>query len=140
MLQALLADRFGLKIHHETRKLPVYKLVVAKGGSKMQETPAVKGAGTSAGRGQFKGRGIPIGNLVTFLSGTMGKPVVDWSGLNGSYDAELHWKPDDGAGPSENSGDFGPSLNTALQEQVSIPRQSRGPYGVSRSKRLERGR
>jgi len=120
MLQALLADRFGLKIHHETRKLLVYKLVVAKGGFKMQETPALEGAGTSAGRGQFKGRGIPIGNLVTFLSGTIGKPVVDRSGLNGRYDAELHWTPDDGAGPSENSGDFGPSLNTALQEQLGL--------------------
>src|SRR5579862_2055370 len=117
MLQALLADRFGLKVHHETTELPVYRLVIAKGGSKMHETPAGERGGASSGRGQFTGRGITVGSLVLYLSGLTGRPVVDKTGLNGNYDAKLQWTPDDAAGPSQTSGsslDSGPSLFSAL--------------------------
>jgi uncharacterized protein (TIGR03435 family) len=123
MLQALLADRFGLKVHHETRELPVYILVIAKGGSKMQETSADERTGVSFGHGQFTGRGITIGSLVVYLSGMLGQPVVDKTGLTGNYDAKLQWTPDDAAGPSQTSGtslDSGPSIFTALQEQLGL--------------------
>ncbi len=123
MLQALLADRFGLKVHHETRELRVYKLVVSKGGSKMHEIRAGQKAGVSMGRGQFTGRGITIGSLVGFLSGTLGQPVVDKTDLTGNYDAKLRWTPDDAAEPSQTSGaplDSGPSLFSALQEQLGL--------------------
>jgi uncharacterized protein (TIGR03435 family) len=123
MLQALLSDRFGLKVHHETRELRVYKLVIAKGGSKMHEIRAGQKAGVNMGRSQFTGRGITIGSLVTYLSGTLGQPVVDKTGLNGNYDAKLQWTPDDAAGPSQTSGsspDSGPSLFSALQEQLGL--------------------
>lgn len=127
MLQALLADRFGLKVHHETRELRVYKLVVAKGGSKMHEIRASQKAGVSMGRGRFRGRGITIGSLVVYLSGTLGQPVLDKTGLNGHYDAKLQWTPDDAGGLSQASGgssDTGPSLFSALQEQLGLKLES----------------
>jgi len=123
MLQALLADRFGLTVHHETRELPVYALAIAKGGSKLQETSADERTGVSFGRGQFTGHGISIGSLLVVLSGMLGKPVVDKTGLTGTYDAKLQWAPDDAAGPSQTSGtppDSGPSIFTALQEQLGL--------------------
>ncbi|HLJ77719.1 MAG TPA: TIGR03435 family protein [Acidobacteriaceae bacterium] len=48
MLQALLADRFGLKFHTETRELPVFELVVDKGGAKLQPVPAPEAASAAA--------------------------------------------------------------------------------------------
>ena len=123
MLQTLLADRFGLKVHHETKELRVYKLVVAKGGLKMKHTPADASTGVRMGRGQYTGRGITIGSLVTYLSGTLAQPVVDRTGLTGNYNLRLRYKPDDATGASQASGnsqDFGPSLFSALQEQLGL--------------------
>jgi uncharacterized protein (TIGR03435 family) len=123
MLQALLADRFGLKVHHETRKLPVYTLVIAKGGLKMHKTLPNERAGVGFGRGQFTGRGITIGGLATFLSGTLGQPVVDKTGLTGQYDAKLKWTPDDAAGSSQATGtplDSAPSFFRAVQEELGL--------------------
>ena len=53
MLQALLADRFGLKVHRESRELPVYSLVIAKGGFKLKPTrpEKVKGGGSGGALG-----------------------------------------------------------------------------------------
>lgn len=127
MLQALLTERFGLKVHHETREVRVYRLVIAKGGSKMHEIRSGEKVGVSFGRGQFTGRGITIGSLVGYLSGTLGQPVVDKTGLNGNYDAKLRWTPDDAAEPSQTSGaplDSGPSLFSALQEQLGLKLES----------------
>lgn len=123
MLQALLADRFGLKVHHEPKELQVYKLVIATRGSKMRETPADASAGVNIGRGQLTGRGITIGILSVYLSGVLGQPVVDKTGLAGHYDVDLQWTPDDAAGSSQTSGtalDAGSSLHTALQEQLGL--------------------
>jgi uncharacterized protein (TIGR03435 family) len=123
MLQSLLTDRFGLKVHHETREVRVYKLVIAKSGLKMKQTPAGARKGVNIGRGQFTGRGITVGSLVVYLSGTLGQPVVDKTGLNGNYDAKLKWTPDDAAGPPQTSGaplDSGPSIFTGLQEQLGL--------------------
>lgn len=123
MLQTLLADRFGLKVHHETRELPVYRLVIAKSGLKMQKTLAEESPGVNGGRGQFTARGISIEVLGLMLSMRLERPVVDKTGLTGSYDAILRWTPDDAAGPSQISGtslDSGPSFFTAVQEQLGL--------------------
>lgn len=123
MLQALLADRFGLKVHHETRNMRVYTLVIAKGGLKMKQSPASAMKRVNIVRGQFTGRGVTIGSLAVLLSGTLGQPVVDKTGLDGNYDVKLHWAPDDEAGSSQVSAaslDSGPSLFSALQEQLGL--------------------
>jgi bla regulator protein blaR1 len=110
MQQALLADRFNLKIHFETRLLPIYVLVVATGGSKLKASamdpanPAetVKPRSLRPGVGTASGAGTTIGMLAEVLErqdevgnllGGRGRIVVDKTGLSGLYDWTLHWTP-----------------------------------------------
>jgi uncharacterized protein (TIGR03435 family) len=74
MLQTLLADRFHLRLHREMKDLSVYALTIAKGGSKLQELP-----------GDPRPGGM-IQSLVNLLSNVVDRPIVDKTGLTGSYD------------------------------------------------------
>jgi uncharacterized protein (TIGR03435 family) len=153
MLQPALADRFKLKVHNETKQLPVFELVVAKGGTKLKEaTPGdtyatgIKGAdgkghaGTMRmSPGEVTGQGVPIANLVNLLATQLHQTVIDKTGLRGTYDLDLTWAPDQEAGPMFKGGDgsqkadiapdsTGPSIFTALQEQLGLKLQStKGP-------------
>ena len=154
MLVPLLQERFGLKFHHETRELPVYELVVAKGGVKMeaakpdppkQQDPgpgsgpgsgAGPGAGPSRGRMLMNGRGhlestgTGMKMLASTLSRQLGRTVIDETGLTGNYDYKLDWTPDDAtpamakadsaASGDDAPGSTGPSLLTAVQEQLGL--------------------
>jgi uncharacterized protein (TIGR03435 family) len=88
MLAPLLEDRFHLKTHRETRVLPVYVLVQAKGGAKV--TPGNGGAQNVSPdpAGGFRFRNYPIGGLLALMSAmpTIGRPVIDRTGLTGRYD------------------------------------------------------
>jgi uncharacterized protein (TIGR03435 family) len=121
MMQSLLADRFALKAHHESRERPIYDLVLAKGGSKLQETPSGVSGGYTVSNGQLAGHGISIEQLVFSLTGSAGRFIVDKTGLTGKYDMTLKWTPDDQAGTSS-AGDSttGPSIFTALEEQLGL--------------------
>ena len=118
MLQALLADRFRLKVRHELKPLPVYELVVAKGGPKLTESPAnpSAGYGMSMSAGRISGHGMEIPSLAVSLSGVAGRLIVDKTGLTGKYEVELNWSRDDSPG----STDPGPSIFAALQEQLGL--------------------
>lgn len=108
MLQALLADRFKLTVHRETKELPVYVLVVAKGGPKFHEAKpgdtypnGMKlpdghgGAGLMfMGRGELTAQGLPLETLVRELSLQLGRTVIDKTGLTGNYDFSLTWTSD----------------------------------------------
>jgi uncharacterized protein (TIGR03435 family) len=137
MQQALLADRFKLKVHFETRSLPIYALVVAKGGSKLKASemdpanPAktMKPAFLQAGSGKAAGAGTTIGMLAEVLErqneagnppGGRGRIVVDKTNLTGLYDWTLHWTPWQDLSSAEVSDSKGPSLFTALQEQLGL--------------------
>jgi uncharacterized protein (TIGR03435 family) len=123
MLQALLADRFGLKVHHETRELPVYRLVIAKSGLKMQETAPKETGGMSGVRGHITARGVSMGSLLVILSGVAERTVVDKTGLTGRYDVDLRWTPDEAAGSLQTSAtslDSGPTFFMAIQEQLGL--------------------
>lgn len=139
MVQSLLADRFGLVVKDTTVTRPVYALVVAKGGSKLQDTvpgspSPIKSEGhpmqASFFSGDIRGHGIPVSMLARSLSqiGGLGRPVVDETGLKGIYDIDLKWTPDappamPGSSPSSETtppGTSGPSIFTALQEQLGL--------------------
>jgi uncharacterized protein (TIGR03435 family) len=129
MLKALLADRFKMKSHTETKDFPVYALSVAKGGLKMKESavdpnaevgdpgespkpkPAANVSG-SGGRGgvhieygggsfftmadqKFIARKLPMASFAELLARFEDKPVVDLTGLKGSYDFDLEFTPED---------------------------------------------
>jgi bla regulator protein blaR1 len=145
-MQALLEERFQLKLTHETRELPIYELVVAKGGPRLKEsTVGDEGRNMRLGRGRMvvQGAGPPM--LATQLSQTLGRTVVNKTGLTGSYDFTLEWTPDgqplgpkDGDAPSsvESSG---PTIFTALQEQLGLKLEStKGPVEVLVIGRVEK--
>jgi uncharacterized protein (TIGR03435 family) len=141
MFQSFLRERFQLKVHSETKELPVLALVVAKGGPKLQPAkpgdtypdgikgPDGKPAGHAGmmmwGRGRLTGQGIPIGNLVPPLTQELGRIVQDKTGLTGKYDIELRWTTDDAAPDSRSASDSpGPSIFTAMQEQLGLKLES----------------
>jgi len=140
MLQQLLADRFKLVLHHEAREFPLYALVLAKNGPKLQESKPenIQHSRLDGGAvcliprskiGVVAFQGCSIHDLVSRLSSSLdvGRTVVDRTGLASRYDFELHWMPDRNSttAPSELSG---PSIFTALQEQLGLKLEStKGP-------------
>jgi uncharacterized protein (TIGR03435 family) len=116
MLQALLADRFKLKIHHETKEQAVYALVVAKGGFKMKTSSADAPSMSTGSNGRYTATAMAIGGLIGGLSGSVDRPIVDKTGLTGSYNFTLKWTPDG----QEETVESGPPLFTALQEQLGL--------------------
>jgi uncharacterized protein (TIGR03435 family) len=129
MLRPFLENRFNLRFHYENKVLPVYALVIAKGGSKMKEfkppgDPATNGL-RYIGRGHLEARGTLMEFSVSVLSQQVGRTIVDKTGLRGKYDYTLEWEPDDA--PPMAGGDNGlpvdsgkASIFTALQEQLGL--------------------
>jgi len=112
-LQALLADRFKLTVHRETKELPVYELVVGTNGSKLKEAPPGE-VGPSKGRfhiekGHLVAQQVPIDVMAGFLSNSTGRMVLDKTGLKGVYDITLDWTPGDSN-----------SVVTAVSEQLGL--------------------
>ena len=110
LIQSLLADRFALKVSHATKDLPVYALVVAKGGPKLQAAkaddtnpngmkdpdghPLGHGNFMRLGLGELEGQSVPVTFLAQELARQLGRNVLDQTGLKGSYDFTLKWAPD----------------------------------------------
>ena len=164
MLRALLEDRFKLTLHHEKKELPIYSLVVAKNGSKLQEAkpgepdqngvagpdghPVVGGHFVRMGRGQLNGHSLGMTDIVRLLSQQLGRTVVDNTGLKGNYNFTLQWTPDEsqlpgftepggGQGPPADSS--GSSIFTAIQEQLGLKLESqKGPVELLVIDRVER--
>jgi uncharacterized protein (TIGR03435 family) len=135
MLQAMLADRFALKAHRETRDLPIYELTVAKSGSKMkQTTPDSSGGSANYASGKVTAHQISIESVAANLSFAVGRVIVNKTGLEGGYDFALDYAPD-GADAS----DTRPSIFTALEEQLGLKLEpARGPVDVIVVDQIER--
>jgi uncharacterized protein (TIGR03435 family) len=119
MLQALLADRFKLAVHLETKETSGYALVVAKGGAKLKEPTEIhEGDGSISllGRGQLKGQKAPLSMLAGQLTRSLGRPVVDKTGIEGGFDFNLEWTPEDT--PADLA--LAPSIFTAIEEQLGL--------------------
>jgi uncharacterized protein (TIGR03435 family) len=154
MLQTLLADRFQLKVHRETRQLPVYELTVARGGVKMKATapdecvpydadatpPAAPApgaprtvycgypkAGATGTNRTLDGAGVSIGGLIENLSRLAAdRAIIDKTGLDATYDVHLEWAAD---ALADDAG--GTSIFSALQEQLGLKLESaKGPVEV----------
>ena len=132
MLRALLEDRFHLKVHRETKEQPVYSLVVAKGGPRLKNSPTDdQPRMTLASKGQ--GLEMQFWNwdmtrLAGQISGNEGRKVLDKTGLSGEYDFTLSYVDDRRAVGAQQDG---PSLFTALQEQLGLKLESqKGPVEV----------
>lgn len=136
MIVSVLADRFSLKFHHETRVLAVFDLVVAKGGPKLTAAKPgpdgkVPDGGWSMGNGRMDATATTIESLTAGLTQQVGHTIVDKTGLTGHYDFKLHWTPDDAPpvtgtdGTNAGSDASAPALFTALQEQIGLKLESR---------------
>ncbi len=149
VLQSLLADRFQLKQHDETKQLPVYLLEVAKGGPKLKVSPNSSdvSGGLRLGTGFLAGNQTDVPFLARTLSQIVGRPILDRTGLSGKYDFELKWTPDQSsatdavggvAPPLAVSDPDRPNIFTALQEQLGLKLDSsKGPVTVIVVDRIE---
>jgi uncharacterized protein (TIGR03435 family) len=149
MMQNLLADRFKLVVHHETRDTAKYDLVVAKNGPKFSEAanpaPASPPAATP-GLPKLDANGFPIrgpgqpgmtgvrgrnrmyqpqytmDTLAYMLTGQARRPVDNATGLTGKYEIALYWVDDS---LSTSDADSGPTLMQALQDQLGLRLESK---------------
>lgn len=133
MLLALLEDRFQLKVHRETREGSVYNLVLGKTGSKLTPSTEPK-TEIRGGFGVLTYKRIGIASFTVALSRALGRTVIDRTGLTGQYDFKLQWTPDTNQGGPESLGlppdpnyvppqpadPNGPSIFTAIQEQLGL--------------------
>ena len=134
MLRHLLVERFKLKLRHGAKEVAGYTLEVGASGSKLRpatglETRSLIGGGPPSG-GFMAGESVPVSAVVTFLSGRLGRPIEDRTGLTGRFSWELKWAPDenefrpDGVPAPRSTPDAGPSLITAVREQLGLRLQS----------------
>ncbi len=140
MLKAALAQHAQLVVHTEMKDLPTYALVVADGGSKLQpaQVPDTAEGGNGmvgmrrmtmqkGSGGQVVGlaaQGIPVSDFAWQLSKQLGTPVVDKTGLNGTYNFEFQWAapapPNASENPAPESAEAASSIATALDHQLGL--------------------
>jgi uncharacterized protein (TIGR03435 family) len=146
MVQSLLGDRFQLKAHLEKRELPVYELVLANGGPRLNPADL-----QSPGRQQLVGMPSPSGsmtlkirntqtslaNLSNTLQSYAGRPIIDRTGLAGMFDISLQFALETlsaataAAGSPSPADPSGPSLFTAIQDQLGLKLEAaKGPVEV----------
>jgi uncharacterized protein (TIGR03435 family) len=121
MVRGLLEDRFGLVAHKETREMPVYELVAAKGGAKVAKSD--EGGSTingSKGHIYVQGSDDTVGLLCESLSRALGRVVVNKTGLQGRYKLDLKWTPDDVQAAGGGGADAPPDVFTAIQEELGL--------------------
>jgi uncharacterized protein (TIGR03435 family) len=123
MLHALFTDRFHLATHRESRLLPVYALVVASSRTAPTLQPAKSGSQFSNGRDHITDQGATLDILAEQLARETGRPVLNQTATPGRFDLTLHWTPDTAI--PDPSAPTGPSLFTALQEQLGLKLESR---------------
>jgi uncharacterized protein (TIGR03435 family) len=150
MQQQLLAERFAVKFHKEQKEMPVYELVVGKTGPKLTESTAEAGAAPAmpsgplttgadgfpdipAGRsggasmnGRMTNRVVrgTMSGLAALVSGQVGRPVIDKTGLTGRYDYVLKWAMQGRMAPPGAEEPDGPSITSAIQEQLGLRLES----------------
>ncbi len=144
MLRALLEERFKLQVHRESKTMTGYALVVGKGGLKVKELEESVGdnngnAGSqiSVGRGQLTASRMTMKSLADWLQNPVDRPIADMTEIKGSFDIKLEWTPEEnpvmaaahGAATGPNEGaerkaDAGPTIFTALQEQLGLRLQT----------------
>ena len=136
-VRELLADRFQLTTHRETKQMDVYLLVAAKNGPKLTAHNDGSGSGTRKGCGHLAGTRLTMDVIATVLSRQFERDVLNRTDLPGKYDFQLDWTPDSGPCPAPDGRDGSavvynhPSIFTALQQQPGLRLEpSKGPVEV----------
>jgi len=139
MMQAMLAERFGLTVHHDPKVVSGYALVVAKNGPKLEKSTATDprpstnlGRSRSSGLRSLTATYAKMSNLANLLSGLLNRPVEDRTALDGVYDFKMEWQTDPTIDPGlQGKGDIplaadqsGPTIFTALQQTLGLRLES----------------
>ena len=159
LLKALLADRFKLAAHTETREMPVFDLILARSAGRLGKNLAASAfdcaaylagphdlpqpgktpvCGMRVNLGAMTGKAVSLAQFAASLSGMAGRLIIDKTGLPGGYDVELTWTPDPGAPaiafnstPDVTASAQDLSIFAALQEQLGLKLvPARGPVQV----------
>jgi uncharacterized protein (TIGR03435 family) len=141
MLQALIVDRFGMKVHRQSREMSSYALMAARNGFKVKalapgacvelkpgerppeadpekpQTPSCGGAGW--GPGSIRINGVSMDRFASLLGDVLKRIVVNKTDAEGLFDLSVKWVPDDALNAAD-----GPSVFTALQEQLGLRLES----------------
>jgi uncharacterized protein (TIGR03435 family) len=139
LLQTLLAERFRLSVRRDTRTTRIYALVPAKGGPKLKRAAAEDSAspggpamlssaplfmGSNGALGICCGRAklnkVSMAGFASLLSAETDRPVNDATGIEGQYEISLEWTPAGGPQPDGTPAEAGPSIYTAVQEQLGL--------------------
>lgn len=133
IVRKLLADRFALKFHYDTKELSVYVLSVVKTGTKLTKSGADPNSppGMGGPPGRMNMRNGTMAEFAQVMQGIVDRPILDQTGLKDRYDLALRWTPDEsqygGRIPPPNTADSGaanadppPPLFTAIQEQLGL--------------------
>lgn len=139
-VRSLLADRFALQVHHETKDMPVLALTVAKGGPKLAETPAIPApreknplpsgslsVRANGGQWTIASNQEPLSVLINVLSSqpeASGRVLLDRTGLSRKYTFTLQWTTQNLSAAGASSDTSGPSLFSALEEQLGLRLES----------------
>jgi uncharacterized protein (TIGR03435 family) len=136
-MQALLADRFQLVVHQETREMPVYALVVGRNGPKLAawkegDDPGPQIIGRS---GTLTCKKVSMQRFAEgVLAGRLGRNVENQTGLSGDYNFKLEYDdapPKTGSDPADTASATRPTFLDALQEQLGLKLEHRkGPVEV----------
>lgn len=139
MMQAMLADRFGLVVRQDSKEVSGYAIVTGKSGPKLhspgnEEPGMMMGRSRATGQRTLTATGQTMANLASILSDIMGRPVEDRTGVAGKFDFSMAWTPDavDGgtgatggkALPPPDNNEPGPTIFTALQETLGLKLES----------------
>jgi uncharacterized protein (TIGR03435 family) len=127
MLQSLLAERFKLTLHRETRMIPAFVLEVAKGGPKLEKAEggesSTQASTTNAGSA-IAARNMSMDSFARVLARAreIDLPVENHTGLDGVFNFRLEWTPESAkpASPADGPATEGPSIFTAIQEQLGL--------------------
>jgi bla regulator protein BlaR1 len=148
MLRSFLEERFGLKVHRETKEGPIYSLVIAKGGSKLHDAKLGSGlvgpdGAVIQGYSQFTNAGtiahaLSAQRIAILLSQEVKRQVVDKTGLKGTYDFTLEWArglalsaPSDGEESDAAPAPSADSIFAAVQDQLGLKLvPGKGPVDV----------
>lgn len=132
MLVTLLAERFGLQAHRETKAVPGYELIASKKGPKLEAAKDEPGGPSNVFTPYNGGLGFHNMNLVglvNYLANVLGQPVRDTTGLTGRYNFNLEFKPVDagaaGATPVPQAADFASIVFASVEEQLGLKLQPR---------------
>jgi bla regulator protein BlaR1 len=131
-MRTLLAERFQLKVHRDSKELGIYALVLGKDGPKLHESEDASklGGQMMSQPGMLKGIQVGMAPLIIALSNMLERIVLDETGLKGRYDFQVEWTPDQTVAVADDLSRPG-SIFTAVQEKLGLKLQSRkGPVPV----------